>query len=409
MNNDKVPVHLLRSEKVEQWNAWRAEHATEPLNLSGIDLKGKKLDGVNLKDARLERAQLQGAQLNGAQLDRAHLKGADLSDVSARGATLSYAVLADGCLRRANLRFTECAVADFTNCDLSYADLQRASLMKVKLDRAVLEDTNLTDASVMGASLRKAKLRNTALYFANLTAADLTDAELGEGCKVWGTAVWSLRGVPKRQERLSVISKEDEEEGNLGLYVDDIRAAQFLYSIMQNENLGALLKEAKRHLVLLLGRFAEPYASVLQKLSAEIGKRPELIPMVFDFDPPEGLDTIETAVLLSNLSFFVIADLTAAASVPLEVQAIVPNNRTPLVPIIKKGYQPFSMFKDLRRKYEWVLDPVEYDDTEDLLGKLDHAILNPARAKREELVARQRAGSAGPHPPAGLGGWTDLR
>jgi len=108
---------------------------------------------------------------------------------------------------------------------------------------------------------------------------------------------------------------------------------------------------------------------------------------VFDFEIPRDRDITETVTLLARMSRFVIADLTDPRSIPQEIQAIAPDVAVPIQPVILAGQEPWSMFKDLRRKYHWVLQPYEYSDQEQLLAGLSD-VLAPAEAKREELSAR---------------------
>ena len=58
------------------------------------------------------------------------------------------------------------------------------------------------------------------------------------------------------------------------------------------------------------------------------------VPIVFNFDKPETKDFTETVRLLANLSQFVIVDITNPRSAPLELQAAVPDNMVPFVPIL---------------------------------------------------------------------------
>ncbi len=81
---------------------------------------------------------------------------------------------------------------------------------------------------------------------------------------------------------------------------------------------------------------------------------------------------------------YVLADLTDPKSIPQEIQAIAPDVAVPIQPIILAGQDPWSMFRDLRRKYHWVLEPYEYSDPKHLLATLDD-LLAPPEAKREEL------------------------
>ena len=94
---------------------------------------------------------------------------------------------------------------------------------------------------------------------------------------------------------------------------------------------------------------------LLEELADNLKQR--FIPIIFDFPQPDQRDLIETVLLLAGMSAILIVDLTDAKSAPLELQTIVPNCAVPIVPIILKGQDPFSMFKALR-KFDWVLPPL---------------------------------------------------
>jgi hypothetical protein len=61
---------------------------------------------------------------------------------------------------------------------------------------------------------------------------------------------------------------------------------------------------------------------------------------------------------------FVLADLTEARSIPKELEAFVPDVAVPVQPVLLRGGEAYSMFKDYW-KYDWVLPTVRYDSTED--------------------------------------------
>ncbi|GAC1389720.1 MAG: hypothetical protein NVS4B11_20670 [Ktedonobacteraceae bacterium] len=92
---------------------------------------------------------------------------------------------------------------------------------------------------------------------------------------------------------------------------------------------------------------------------------------------------------LAGLSCFIIADLTNPKSCPLELQATVPNYMIPFVPLIQEGEQPFSMFQDIQKKYNWVLDMLVYDTPSNLVKGLEKAVVKPAIERRSGLLARK--------------------
>src|SRR4051812_15680069 len=111
--------------------------------------------------------------------------------------------------------------------------------------------------------------------------------------------------------------------------------------------------------------------------------------MVFNFDKPETKDFTQTVRSLAGLSHFVIVDLSNPRAVPLELQAVVPDNTIPFVPIVEEGQDPFSMFIDLQNKYDWVLDVISYPSVDRLVEVLETEIVKPAEVKFNELLERR--------------------
>jgi hypothetical protein len=132
------------------------------------------------------------------------------------------------------------------------------------------------------------------------------------------------------------------------------RVAQFVYLLLHNEKIRDVIDTIGKKGVLLLGRFTEGRMVVLERLREKL-RDLGYVPMVFNFDKPETKDFSETVRLLASLSKF---DITNPRSAPLELQATVPDYMVPFAPILQQGKDPFSMFKDLQNKYDWVLQPV---------------------------------------------------
>ena len=108
------------------------------------------------------------------------------------------------------------------------------------------------------------------------------------------------------------------------------------------------------------------------------------------FERPTDRDITETVKVLAGLSRFVIADITNPRSVPLELQATVPDYIVPFVTILQRGQPAFGMFDDLPRKYHWALPLLEYNNAETLLAAFESKVIGPALEKLEE-VRQQKA------------------
>ena len=157
---------------------------------------------------------------------------------------------------------------------------------------------------------------------------------------------------------------------------------------MNNEEIRDVIDTIGQKGVLILGRFSKERILVLDALREKL-RTLNFLPIVFDFERPMERDFTETIMTLAGLSCFIIADITNPKSSPLELQATVPNYMIPFVPLIQEGEQPFSMFKDLQGKYNWVLDTLVYDTPLHLIQGLERAVVKPALEMRAELLAKK--------------------
>jgi uncharacterized protein YjbI with pentapeptide repeats len=367
--------------------------------LEGAAFSGAELSEANLSEANLERADLTAARLTKANLRKANLSKARLYGANLVMADLSEAGLSEADLRRADLSGTHLRRADLSGTTLSRASISEARLDGANLRRAQLDETillysnlsetNLTRADLTGANLSMAKLTKADLSGANLVGAQLVGTDISHsnltGSFVYGVAAWDVKlTVDTRQENLIITPF-----GEPIIEVDNIKVAQFIYLLLNNEEIRDVIDTIGRKGVLLLGRFTDGRIAVLERLRAELRKR-GFVPMVFNFDKPEVKDFTETVRLLAGLSHFVIAEITSPKSTPLELQATVPECMVPFVPILQKGEEPFAMFKDLWIKHrEWVRTPIRYSSVDRLIKGLDEQIVRPAEKMFVRLLARK--------------------
>ena len=130
---------------------------------------------------------------------------------------------------------------------------------------------------------------------------------------------------------------------------------------------------------------------MLDAMRAALRKR-DLLPVIFDFSIPASRDVTETIKVLAGLARFVIADITDATEVRVELHNIVRDFPSLAVqPILLRGQPEFVSVQHLR-KFPWVLPSFEYENAEHLLANLDDCVVAPAEAKARELQ--------GPQPPA---------
>jgi hypothetical protein len=343
---DEEQLKILK-QGAQVWNRWREEHPDVRPALSG---------------ANLSRADLGGANLFGADLGRANLSRAHLS--------------------RANLGETRLLEADFRGADLGgaylgWADLYKADFSRADLGQAYLKGAALTDAHLDGANLSGANLTE-----ATLVRTDFTDAIL-TGCSIYGISAWDVKLKGANQSDL-IISPEEQPI----ITVDNLRVAQFIYLLLNNEEIRAVIDTITSKVVLILGRFTPERKAVLDALRNELRRR-DYLPILFDFEKPSSRDLTETISTLAHMARFVIADITAARSIPQELERIVPNlPSVPVQSLISRTSRAYGMFEHYTR-YPWVLEPYRYRDLKSLLASLAEKVIDPAEQKAKELTGKK--------------------
>jgi hypothetical protein len=334
---------------VKVWNQWRKEHPDirpdlSGANLSGADLIGADLDEADLSEADLSYATLWIADLEGANLSRADLRHAYLYHAYLGGANLSGADLRNAILRNAILR----------NANLSNANLNEA---------------NLSHADLSHADLSEAVLVGTGLSGATLTA-----------CSIYGISAWNLELKGAKQDGL-VITPENEPT----ITVDNLKIAQFIYLLLNNEEIRDVIDTLTTKSVLILGRFTAERKAVLDELREAL-RIQDYLPILFDFEKPGSRNLTETVSTLAHLARFIIADLTDPSSIPQELQAIIPTLAVPVQPILLEGKREYAMFVDFLKTYHWVLPIHYYLDQVNLLATLKEQVIEPAERKAKELA-----------------------
>lgn len=310
-------VEMLLRDGWGRWNHWRySNRGVRP------DLSGAKLSGVDLRYTYLSEVDLSGADLSHANLSRTLLSQATLS----------------------------------------FANLSHANLAGADLILAGLFGANLGGANLAGANLRLAQCVR-----ANLAGATLT------GCQVYGISAWDVNLEGAVQADLRISNGLESQ-----LTVDNLEVAQFLYLLLHNEKMRAVLDTITSKVVLILGRFSSERKTVLDALREALRRHPNsYIPVLFDFAPQANKPVLETVKTLANLARFVIADLTDPHMIRAELTTIIPSVPTvPIQPIIQAD-------ADVPTEYEsWALYtsflPVHrYVDLSDLLANLNESVIAP--------------------------------
>lgn len=267
--------------------------------------------------------------------------------------------------------------ADISNINLTNAELFRANFYKTNLENAKLVNANLTGANFYKTNLNSADLTGANLQHAGLVNVNLKDAILFN-CKLYGFSAWDLVGQPKQQSNLIITAAGQPE-----ITVDDLQLAQFIYLLLNNNNIRNLIDTITSKAILILGRFTHERKAVLNAMRKALEKL-NYTAIIFDFDKPAAKDITGTIETLARMVKFIIADLTDPKSVPHELATLVPHLRTTPIQLIKlKGNVTYSMFEDYIGSYPWLLKPFVYKNNEALIDNLEK-IISPANKLAEK-------------------------
>src|SRR6266571_7499738 len=237
----------------------------------------------------------------------------------------------------ANLSETDLSGADLRGVNLYGANLRGVTLCRANLCGTNLENSNLKEANLSGADLSRAIVVST----------DMTNAILND-CVIYGVSAWDVELAGATQNNLVITAI-----GHPTITVDNLKVAQFIYLLLNNEEIRDVINTLTTKVVLILGRFKPERKVILDTLRDELRKH-DYLPILFDFDTPNSRNVTETVRTLAHLSRFVIADLTDSSSVPQELFAIVPTLAVPVQPLLEGSKREYSMFIDFAR-YHWVL------------------------------------------------------
>jgi hypothetical protein len=195
-------------------------------------------------------------------------------------------------------------------------------------------------------------------------------------------SAWDLNLEGAKQNNLILTP-----EGQAEITVDDIEIAQFVYLLLHNEKIRKVIDTITTKVVLILGRFTSERKQVLDALRDEL-RNQDLLPIIFDFSIPENRDVTETVKVLAGLARFVIADITDATEVRVELHNILRDfTSLPVQPILLRGQPEFFSMQHLKN-FPWLLPTFEYDSQEHLLVSLHKDVVGPAQAKTLELQGR---------------------
>jgi uncharacterized protein YjbI with pentapeptide repeats len=294
-----------------------------------------------------------------------------------RGADLKKADLSEVGLSYANLRGAVLIEANLSEADLVQADLIQADLIQADLSGANLRWANLSRANLSRANLSGARLRVTQLIATDLCGATLT------GSSVYVASVWDIKVDERTKQQNLIITDSDSDEPVIT--VDNIKVAQFIYLMLNNQEIRDVIDTITSKAVLILGRFSEERKRVLDAIRDEL-RNHNYLPIMFDFEATTNQATLETINTLASMARFVIADLTDARSVLMELVSIVPALPSVAVRLlIKKAAPEYGMLDFIRKFSSVVKDTFAYDNEQEVIASIKENIILPAEEKVREL------------------------
>lgn len=334
---------------VTAWNAWRKNNPGMVPDLYNIDISDQNWDGANFT-----RTDFVKATLNNTHLENARFNGV----LDESGNSIGRAYFVEAKLRGAHLKNAVLSRANLIKADFTYADLRGADLSEADLTDAIFVGADLT-----GANLNRAQLVNTNFKNAKLN-----------GCKVYGISTWDLiLNEDTQQSNLIITPNEDGIE----ITVDNIQVAQFIYLLLNNNEIRQAIDTITSKAVLILGRFTLDRKLVLDKIRDEL-RYHNYLPILFDFKKLNSRNFTETITTLAGLSRFIIADLTDPRSIPQELMSIIPNlTSVPVQPIISINDREYPMFEDFKDRPN-VLPIYRYTNIDTLLGSFEINVISPA-------------------------------
>ena len=329
------------------WNQWRKDHPRVVPDLRRVILAGRWLPvRYNFDRARFDGAVLRQANLGSAHLERALFEGRGPPDLANSSA--------GSCRRKSH----PSGAGGLRGATLHHGDFRRAvCLDRTYLAHADLREANFTGAMMAETTLSRADLTKTCFDGADLTRAELSDAILDETsllgtnlprAVVGGTFIRRVKTDDKTDQSDLLVDVHVAWERRQGERIkfteaNDIRVAQFHNIVDEPGSVGKLLAATTKRVVLILGRFLPRRKRVLDRLAKALSERGK-IAVIFDFPSPVDREVSDTVRFIAGMSEFIVVDLTKASSVPLELQATIPDLMIPVLPIVQSGHEVFSMF-----------------------------------------------------------------
>lgn len=183
---------LLVEEKVEEFNQLRPKK----LDLSFIDLSGKKLCGVNFDKVTLDSAKLIGCDFTNASFKEAGFVAANLKDCTLINTNAKKAVFSRANFFQVNATGMLAEDADFICANIYSANFNGATLRTARLHHALIGSTTFDGADLFNAFLIRAQISDCSFEAANLTGVTANQAYFNDRLSFKQTFVRDMKVDP---------------------------------------------------------------------------------------------------------------------------------------------------------------------------------------------------------------------
>ncbi len=355
MTKEDLLIELKKGS--ESWNKliysnWGLRPDFSGVKFSNIDLSNFHLSYINFENAVFENVDLVNTGFMYCNLNKVKFL-----DCKGRQTLFSQADINNALFHKCTFGST---IAAFT-----------------KFHSTEIVDSQFFYSNFIQAEFNFATIRNSTLDFSTFAKTDLSDSKIIE-CNIYGINAWGIIGTPYQKDLLINDGK------GVSISIDNLKIAQFLYLMIENQELRNIIDTISSKVVLILGRFYSERKIVLDAIKAKL-KSKGFVPVIFDFENASSRDLTETIKILGALSKFIVADITDAKSIPQELSHIIPFHPSiPVIPIIQKDQREYAMMEHFY-KYPWVLELYEYETKEEIIKNIETEIITKCEMKIVQL------------------------
>ncbi|MGP1347359.1 MAG: pentapeptide repeat-containing protein [Phycisphaerales bacterium] len=281
-----------------------------------------------------------------------YLQGSNLSGINGRGV----------CFR--GTRFSH---SDITHCRFSPLVLE--ILSRYTISPGTAPQAEEKSVSIGRTDFSGCQINDCDLSYSNFTRADLSGADISDS-RIYGANFTDIVATGLRQRSLN-ISPEDEWPA---VSVDNVHIASLMRLVLDNKELGQIIDSLGSKTVLLLSRFSDGFAPELQMMREVLAEN-DLVPLIFDFDPPARKSNLQTIKIMASIARFAIVNISDPRSVPFEIAAIEDIPKFPTQLIIREGEEPFGMLDGLYQDRPNIYPPIAYRSVDHLRELLNDTII----------------------------------